>query len=64
MAQPSGRAKAQSWLRGILAFAAAKMIENHFMLMRPPCSTNPEAAERLSAQQKIGRMSWTSIVAV
>jgi ketosteroid isomerase-like protein len=28
------------------------MIENHFMLARPPCSTKADAAERLSLQPK------------
>jgi len=28
------------------------MIENHFMLARPPCSTKADAAERLSPQPK------------
>jgi hypothetical protein len=42
-------AKAQNWLRLFAAFAAAKMIENHFIATGPPCSTNGNTIAKLRA---------------
>jgi hypothetical protein len=42
-------AKAQNWLRLFAAFAAAKMIENHFTAAALPCSTNGNTIAKLRA---------------
>jgi hypothetical protein len=41
--------KTQIWLRLFAAFAAAKMIENHFTAAAPPCSTNGNTIAKLRA---------------
>jgi hypothetical protein len=47
MMQAPEPAKAQTWLRLFAAFAAAKMIENHFAAAVQPCSTNGNTIAKL-----------------